>query len=139
MRHFVPLVLLVAACAAEAPFPRDVDRVRIAADTREIALGRGFPLTVTRVWEEGRPPGEWSDDRLFPLFVTPAGTERRHAEGKVAEVRRFTAYAFDPGELVIPPPELVPDAPERLALTVRPTLDAANPGEAERPGGLLVE
>ncbi len=131
MRLFA-LALLLAACGEREPFPPGGAPLRLTAGVERVALGESFPLTVQRVWPAESAPEPWSDAALAPLRVRLLETHRREQEGRIAETRRYAAYAFTPGDLSITPPGAEP-----LRLRVDTLLDPDRPGAIEPPEGPL--
>jgi hypothetical protein len=107
-------------------------------------VGRSFPLTVVRVHDARLVPEAFDERSLSPLVVRLEARSRREDGTRVEETRRYRAYAFEPGETVVPAPELRarPRAGgaersvrgEPLRLRVEATLDPAAPGPPELPG-----
>ncbi|MGQ0615130.1 MAG: hypothetical protein ACT4PV_15465 [Planctomycetaceae bacterium] len=126
------LVALLAACGEREPFPTEGTPVRVTAGVRRVALGESFPLTVERVWRAASAPEPWSDAALAPLRVRLLETRRREQEGRIAETRRYAAYAFTSGELSV-----APAGSEPLRLRVDTLLDPDRPGAVEPPEGPL--
>ncbi len=134
-----------AACAeAGPPIPEEELAVRILVDSSEVELGRGFPLTVVRVWEKELLVEDWNEGVLEPLALRPLATTRREDGRRIEETRRYEAYAFAREALEVPAPSFRawPRAggPERVAsgdllhLFVKPALPADAAGAPELPG-----
>lgn len=145
------LVCLLAACGGAEPIPaRDLAlRVDVGLAGNEIELGRSFPLEVVRVWSRDLVPEAWDDRRLAPLRVQLVEHVRREDDARVEERRRYRAYAFAPGEVVVAAPELRarPRAggeervvrAQGIRLRVRASLDPDEAGSPEPPPGPLAE
>lgn len=95
--------LAAAACGPGSPIPEEELSLRVSAPPAAIELGRGFPLTVVRVWSKDLEPDPWTDDALLPLVVRLEAEDRREDAHRVEETRRFRAYAFEPGKVTVPP------------------------------------
>jgi hypothetical protein len=138
VRALLLLVLLVAACSGEAPIPEHDHWLEITVGERDIVLGKGFPLTVVRIWKMGSEPAPWTDDALAPLTVRLLETGRRENDTHVEETRRYECHAFDLGQMTLPAGSLA--GPEnRVVLKVSRTVDVSAPGPAELPTDLLAE
>lgn len=97
------LLLLAAACDGGAPIPELELALRIATDAEFVELGKAFPLTVVRIWEQRLTPEPWDDRLLAPLHVDLLGTQE-HGDGtRRQETRRYRAHAFARDRLVLPP------------------------------------
>jgi hypothetical protein len=111
------------------------ESVTLAAGGAPIELGRPFPLTVVRTWKRGGSAPDWSDERLAPLTVVLRATSRRDVEGAIEETRRYDAWAFERGEVVVAPPD---GSALRLEVgSALPEAERARPGPPELPSGLL--
>ncbi|MCU0728113.1 MAG: hypothetical protein MUE73_20385 [Planctomycetes bacterium] len=143
----LPLLLigLAAACDRGLPIPERDLMLRVAADTEAVTLGRAFRLTVVRVFAKDLVPDELPDGAFAPLVVRLRETVRREDDRRVEETRRYDAYAFAAGDLVV---REIPftarpgnGGPQReapgnaLRLKVLASLDPAAPGELELPAG----
>lgn len=140
---------LVAACGGGAPIPAAEVLLHVTSGVAEVELGRGFDVTVVRVWERNLVPEAWDDRALAPLSARLAETRRREDGRRVEETRRYLCHAFDAGLVVVPAPSFTATPAgggtprtargDALTLRVHPTLDAAAPGPPELPGGPLEE
>jgi hypothetical protein len=146
----------IAGCggsgAAPSP-PADAElfvRVTAEAPGGTVDFGRAFPLEVVRAWREPLEPIPWDERALDPLVVRLVESERSETASHVVETRRYAAYAFERGEVVVAAPEIVARprgggrerraAGAELRLDVRGALpDPAAPGEVEPPGDLRSE
>lgn len=150
----VVAALALAACDSGPPIAPEDLLLRITTGSDEVELGRGFPLTVVRVWSKDLAPSDWEDRALTPLSVRLVGVARRENDRRVEETRTYVGYAFGLGEVTIPPRAIsatpVAQQPSRsesprtaasaaIRLRVRPTLDPDAPGAPELPGGPLRE
>ncbi|MCE9634657.1 MAG: hypothetical protein K8T90_03040 [Planctomycetes bacterium] len=145
----------LSACDESPPIAAEDLHLRITAGATEVELGRGFPLTVVRVWSRDLAPSDWEDRALAPLSVRLLNVSRRENDRRVEETRTYAAYAFALGDVTLPPRAIsATPAPDRrsgaaetirtaasapLHLRVGPTLDPSAPGEPELPGGPLRE
>jgi hypothetical protein len=132
-RWALVLVLLAAGCGEARPFP-DAPLIRVRTASREVQLGRGFPLSVVRVFAKTAEPPIWTDEYLEPLHVRLLGTETRGDDRFVEETRRYQAYAFSLGGVTVP---ALSDADVPLEIRVIAALDPDAPGPAEPPEGPL--
>lgn len=148
-RSAVALTLLALAGAGlvacgEAPSLPAVDLLlEVVPGVDTIETGKGFPLTVRRVWRKDLVPGDWHDGVLAPLTLRHEATSRVEDGERVQETRRYRAYAFVLDDVVIPSArfsarpltggaERVVRAPT-IRIGVTPVLDSLDPGEPELP------
>lgn len=109
MKH-ARLLLSVAALALSLtaqqspPAPVEDLVVVVSATTTEVELGRPFGVTVELRWNETLEPEAWSDASLAPLVVRLQDHSRQQRAGQITETRRYQAYAFTSGEVVVPSP-----------------------------------
>lgn len=108
--------------------------VTVRTDVREVEVGRGFPLVVTRTWTKGEPPGALPGENRLPFTLRAGETNRYEARGVVTEERHYVAFAFATGEFTLPP-ELT--GGEAIVVAVHGTLDPDDPGPPELPSGPL--
>lgn len=118
--------------------------VRLSTPSREVELGRGFPLTVVRVVDRDLVATAFDERSLAPLVTRLVSTSERTDDRRVEETRRYLAHAFSLGGVTIPGPAItaVPRAggtarttkAEPLQLDVRRALDPKAPGAPEEPG-----
>jgi hypothetical protein len=140
----LPVLLACAcACGGSAPIPAEELLMRIEAQG-EVELGRGFPLTVMRVWSRELTPAVWNDASLAPLKLKLLETTRREDGRRIEETRRYEGFAVTLGDISIPAPELRavagPGGAERVAsadpieIKVNAALPATDDSEPELPG-----
>lgn len=143
------LLLLLAACGASPAIPaRDLSLV-VRTDAEAVELGRAFPLRVVRIWHRSLEPEPWDDALLAPLDLVPESVERTEDAERVMETRRFRAYAFTRGDVVVRAPAFRARAADggdvriaradTLRLRVQPLLDPQAPGDPELPGAPVPE
>ena len=135
---------LVGGCREGAPIPAVDVLLRVQTETRSVEVGRGFPLSVVRVWKKDLVPDDWSDRALSPLSVRLLDTSRREDAERVEETRRYVAHAFRFADVVVRPARFAARAKgggeprvaasESLRVHVVRTVDPAAPGEPEGPG-----
>jgi hypothetical protein len=141
------LFLALPACGGGEAIPAEYLQIRVEVEASEVVLGTAFPLEVVRIWQQDLEPDPFDGEALAPLVLRHVETVRRENERQVEERTRFRAYAFTPGTLIVPGPDLVAGpkgggkkllvSGNRIELTVKPSLDPSAPGEAELPGDLL--
>jgi len=140
------LTLALAACGGSKPIPSEDLLLRIET-SREVALGRAFPVTVTRVWSRGLTPSVWKAESLAPLSLKLIDTHRREDDRRIEETRRYEGYAFTLGDISVPAPELravaTPGGPETVVhadpieITVSTALAPTDTGAPELPSDEL--
>jgi hypothetical protein len=134
---------ITQACGGGPEIPAVDLSMRVEGPPKEVELGRGFPLTVTRVWSKDLVPAAWDDRALAPLALRLTESSRREDGARVEETRRFQAYAFTLTNLAIPAPAFVAKprdgGAERkvvagpIRLHVMRALDPERPGPPELP------
>jgi hypothetical protein len=142
-------LLLVAASCGGPPIPAVDLLLRVTPGAEEVELGRGFPLTVVRVWKKDLAPAEWNDRALRPLAARLLGVSRREDKERVEETRRYRCHAFTLDDVRIAAVKLVArprdGGPEVVAVDgplrvrVRRALDPLAPGPPELPGDPVAE
>ena len=148
-RLLLPLLALLAGCDGGPPIPETDLRLTVVSGAEPVAPGQGFPLTVVRVWDKTLLPSEWSDAVLSPLVLRLVDATRREDGARVEETRRYRAYAFGLGDVLVPAPTFVARpraggleqrvAADGLRIRVRPAVDPEAPGTPEIPDDLLEE
>jgi hypothetical protein len=134
----------VAACNRGLPIPERDLLLRITAGADVATVGRAFPLTVVRVFSKDLEPGDLPEEAFAPLVLRLLGTGRREDDRRIEETRRYDAYAFAAGDVVLREIPFIArprnGGPERevpgnaLRIKVVATLDPAAPGAIELPG-----
>lgn len=76
--------------------------LQIHVETHAVEFGQAFELSVVRVWSRDLAPERWDDRALEPLVLRPIATSRRQNALRIEETRRFRAYLFRHGDVVIP-------------------------------------
>lgn len=153
LRHDISRVVLlsvlgsVPACGdgAVGALPDGACAVRVDCDATIVELGRPFPVSVVRVWPADHAPEPWDDAALRPLVLRPVSTADRRDGDRVAELRKFDAFAFGLEDVTVASPaftatsragaEVRAVAPAGISVRVQRALDPAAPGEPELPGG----
>ncbi len=144
MRRIAWLIVFCAACGRSDIAARDLD-VSIDVTETDVAYGGGFDLTVTRTWRRDLVPSVWSDAALAPLALRLLDASTREDDERIEETRRYRAFAFAAGDVVIAPllmraqprgggPIIEAETAE-TRLRVRAALDPDQPGDVERPPG----
>jgi hypothetical protein len=147
-RTVIAAVLLAGAgCGGDTPIPAEDLLVRVASPADSVDLGRAFPLTVVRVWSKDVAPEPWADGALAPLALRPLDVTTREDGGRVEETRRFAAYAFRPGRVVLPGATFAATprsggaartaTGNTVELHVRGALQGSSPAAPELPGDPL--
>lgn len=154
MIPFLHELALVGALVVAAPVlqergssDREELELRVTAGASEVGFGEGFPLMVVRSWTRGFEPDEWSDEVLAPLTVELVEESVREDPERIEETRRYRAYLFEVGEVIVPAPwfrarsgdgETVRVAfADELSFQVASALGEGDPGPAELPGDVL--
>lgn len=142
MKRWAAVLALAAACGGD-PIADEELAIRVAYSANEIGFGEGFDLVVTRTWSSRLVPSVWSDEALAPLVLDLRETNTREDAERVEETRRYRAFAFQAGAVVVPALAMrgrprgggpvVSAAADPIELNVRP-LDAYDP-VYERPDG----
>ncbi len=119
--------------------------IDVIAEQEVVTAGKGFDLTIRRIWSKDLAPLEIGEDVLPPLHLLHQETIRRENDTHVEETRRYLAYAFTPGDLTVAAPSLSAspvlggtDLKVRgnsLDLIVKGAIDLEAPGPAEMPDG----
>ena len=142
-------LLLVASCGGGSPLPEHDHWIGVEVGAEAALPGRGFPLTVTRIWRKDLAAAAWDDGALAPLDLQLEALLREEDDERIRETRYYRAYAFALEDVVVPPvpfavrpqaggePEIV-HAPS-ISVRVRPTLRPTAPGVPELPGGPLAD
>ena len=106
MRRLAFALLVLAACSGDAGMLEGDFALRVraptAATTSEIPFGQAFPLQVEMVWRTDLVPEPIRDEAFAPLRVRLRDTTRREHSDRIAETRRYDAFAFARGELTVP-------------------------------------
>jgi hypothetical protein len=107
----LPFALLFAfACDAGAPIPTDDLKVVLrveganveASRVHDVDLGRAFDLELVRSRRKGTRVAPLPDAPLPPLTLALVDATTREDSRSIEETFRFRAYAFDPGDLIVP-------------------------------------
>lgn len=150
MRGFAFAVLALTACSGDAGMLEGdfALRVRTPTAATEVPFGEAFPLQVDMVWRRDLVPEPIRDEAFAPLRVRLRDTTQREVDGRIAETRRYDAFAFARGELTVPAivwkarPRAGGDertaTNEAFTLQVKSALADQTAVAAELPGDLLL-
>lgn len=146
MRRVLLLAVLLApaSCGGPAAIPDVAASIDVRVSAEEVETGRGFLVTVVRVWRKDLEPSPWDDGTLAPLVVRAVSTTKREDDLRVEETRRLRGYAMTQEDVTIPSVPFVARAfgggakaiaqSASIPLRVRPVLDPEDPGPPELPG-----
>jgi hypothetical protein len=142
-------LLSLTACGGGTPLPDQDLLLRVSFHAEEVVPGRAFPLTVVRSWSKDLEPAPWEDGALAPLVLRLEETTRREDARRVQETRRYRAYAFARGDVLVPAAKFTARPKDggtersvrsqRRRLRVVPEIEASKPGPPELPGEPLAE
>ncbi len=147
MRRVALVLLALCACGGDA-LPDGEFTLRVHVPATEVAFGVAFLLTVEGVWRSDLLPEPIRDEAFAPLRVRLRDATRREVGDRIAETRRYDAFAFARGEVTLPAltwkarPRAGGDeratTSEAITLRVTPALTPDAALAPELPGDLLV-